>query len=294
LIARARAENCDAWLFLTRTGPQTAVGLSNWYTLAFRPIFSGIPSEEARKAQLIAMARRLALGLSSIELTPVPDGDGSADLISEAFSKAGWVVSKTPRFGNWTTQIGEHDFAAYWAERPGEVRSTYSRKLKKFPVTTQIYTDFNAEAWDAYEMIYQSSWKGDEGSISFLKAMAEREGAAGCLRMGVAHLEGRALAAQIWTVENGHAIIHKLAYCEDRAEVSAGSILSHDLFRHAIDVDQVKTIDYGTGDDRYKQSWMTERQQLYTITMHNPKRLSGLIGAAKQGLKRLLRGKGAD
>ncbi len=292
LIARARAENCDAWLFLARTGPQKAVSLSNWYTLSFRPVFSGEPNEETRKSQIIALARRLGLGLSTIELTPVPENDGSADLIIESFQKAGWIATKTPRFGNWTTKIDTSmdgvNFETFWAERPGEVRSTYSRKLKKFGVTTDIYTQFDETAWEEYESIYASSWKGEEGSPAFLTEMAMRESKAGTLRLGIARLEGQAIAAQLWTIENGHAIIHKLCYREEYAEMSAGSILSHDMFKHAIDTDKVSLIDYGTGDDRYKQSWMSDRQQLFTITLHNSKRIGGLIGAAKQKIKALI------
>jgi Acetyltransferase (GNAT) domain len=296
LIARARAENCDAWLFLARTGAQTAVSLSNWYTLSFRPVFSGNPSEETQKNQLIALARRLGLGLSTIKLTPVPENDGTTDLIVESFQKAGWIVNKSPRFGNWTTKIDTAvdtsidsvNFPQFWADRPGEVRSTYSRKLKKFGVTTDVYTEFNETAWEEYERIYASSWKGNEGSPEFLTAMAKREGEAGTLRLGIARLDGEAIAAQLWTIENGHAIIHKLAYREDLSEMSAGTILSHDMFERAIDTDKVTLIDYGTGDDRYKQSWMQDRQQLFTITMFNSKRFAGLIGAAKYRIKALL------
>ncbi len=288
LAGRARAENCDAWLFLARTAPKEAVAYANWYTLAFRPIFTGEADEKVRKGQLIALARRLAPGLNKITLTPVPDDDGTSELLVDAFDRGGWVASKIGCKGNWINRIEGKSFDEFWAERPGEVRSTYSRKLKKFGVETRVLTSFDQDVWDAYTAIYQSSWKGEEGSPEFLGDMARSEGQAGTLRLGLALHEGVPAAAQLWTVENGHAIIHKLAYREDKAETSAGSILSHDMFRHVIDVDKAAVIDYGTGDDRYKQSWMSERLQLSTITLHNPKSLSGLIGATKQGISDLV------
>jgi Acetyltransferase (GNAT) domain len=291
LIARARAENCDTWLFLARTEERSAISLGNWYSLAFRPIFSGQPSDALQRGALTAIARRLSAGLTTITLSPVPEDDGTADLIVSAFAKGGWTGFKKPKTGSWITRIEGKSFADYWAERPGEVRNTHDRKLKKFGVTTQIFTQFDEAAWAEYESIYGDSWKGEEGSPSFLRALAEMEGAAGTLRLGIARHEGEAIAAQLWTIENGRAIIHKLAYREDKGEMSAGTILSAAMFRHAIDIDTVKIIDYGTGDDRYKQSWMTERQQLSVLTFHNPKTPSGLFRAVKAGVTNLVSGR---
>jgi Acetyltransferase (GNAT) domain len=289
LIARARAENTDAWLFLARTDETTAVSLGSWYTLAFRPVFSGESDEKVRAAQLVALARRLATGLSTIILEPVPNSDDTANLILSAFRRAGWIGVMNPKTGSWTADVAGKSFAEFWAERPGEVRSTRDRKLKKFDVKTKVYTRFDVAAWASYEAIYGESWKEHEGSPAFLKAMAQTEGSAGTLRLGIASFEGEAVAAQLWTVENGRALIHKLAYREDKAELSAGTILSAALFKHAIDIDHVSIIDYGTGDDRYKQSWMNSREQLYTLELYNPKTLAGIIGAAKSWLSTLVR-----
>ena len=52
------------------------------------------------------------------------------------------------------------------------------------------------------------------------------------------------------------------------------------MFSHALDVDRVVEIDYLTGDDAYKQSWMTQRRQRTGILACNPKTPRGpLIGA---------------
>jgi hypothetical protein len=288
LIARARAEQTDAWLFLARTDENQATALANWYTLSFRPIFSGDAPEATRKALLVALARRLASGLSTITLSPVPDSDGTADLIVSAFRKAGWLASMTPKTGNWTAKVEGKSFDQFWSERPGQVRSTFERKSKKFAITTQIHTKYSDAAWEDFEEVYDDSWKGEEGSPDFVRDFVRMEGKAGSLRLGIASLDGKAIAAQLWTIENGHAIIHKLAYRSDAREMSPGTILSVAMFRHAIDVDKVKLIDYGTGDDGYKADWMDVRNALYTITLHNPRRLAGLMGAAKAGISSLL------
>ncbi len=119
--------------------------------------------------------------------------------------------------------------------------------------------------------------------------MAETEGAAGALRIGIARLEGQAIAAQLWTVEHGTAIIHKLAHREEAAELSPGTILSKAMFAHVIDKDRVSMIDFGTGDDRYKADWMDTRRDLMRVELYNPRTLRGLMGGMKAGLRTLVR-----
>ena len=33
------------------------------------------------------------------------------------------------------------------------------------------------------------------------------------------------------------------------------------LMRHVIDVDQVREVDFGSGDDAYKKDWMSDRRE---------------------------------
>ena len=285
LIVRARAEGSDCWLFLIeRAGHANA--LASWYTLSFQPIFTGNPSEATKFALLLASARRLGKRLSSITLAPMPEAD--AALICRAFDRARWVATTRETTVNWTIATENVRFGDYWAQRPGELRSTVKRKAAKFGVETSIFNSFDGKAWASYESIYAASWKPEEGSNEFLRDMALTESAAGTLRMGLATIEGEAVAAQLWTVENGHAIIHKLAHLETAKEQSPGSILTAALFDHVITHDNVSLVDFGTGDDRYKSDWMDSRKPLYTVSLFNPRRPSGLWGAAKAGLSALV------
>jgi hypothetical protein len=296
LIVRAVSEKAQAWLFLARTESGALTGLASWYTLAFRPVFTGNPSEAVKLRLLIAIASRLKarrLGVSRISLRPVPVEDGTAELVARAFGKRGWSAFRAPATVNWIADLTDKDFPTYWAERPGQVRSTVQRKGKKGVVAVEILDRFDDDAWAAYEDIYAQSWKGNEGSPEFLRSMAEAEGEAGALRIGLARIEGRPVAAQLWTVENGTAIIHKLAYAEDAAEHSPGSLLSAALFERIIG-DGVTAIDYGTGNDRYKADWMDRSRPLEQIDLYNLRTLGGLAGAARAKLARLVRRRRVD
>src|ERR1043165_7748195 len=127
------------------------------------------------------------------------------------------------------------DFEAYWAARPAQLRNTAKRRGKSAGLEIEIYDGFDARAWADYEAVYRASWKPEEGSFPFLRALAEQEGAAGTLRLGIARKDGRPVAAQLWLVENGRATIHKLAYDEGAKTLSPGTVLSLAMFRSAID-----------------------------------------------------------
>jgi Acetyltransferase (GNAT) domain len=285
LITRARADASDCWLFMMQRG-SAAQALASWYTLSFRPVFTGDPNDATKFALLLATARRLTKRLSRIKLLPMPERD--AQMVAKSFDRARWVPVVRETTANWTVETEDMSFEEYWAQRPGELRSTVKRKSAKYEINTKIYTDFNAEAWGSYETIYAASWKPEEGSTDFLRDMALNESAAGALRMGVATIEGEPVAAQLWTVENGRAIIHKLAYLESAAAQSPGSVLTAAMFEHVIDKDRVKIVDFGTGDDRYKSDWMDRREPLYTVELFNPRRPAGLWGAIKAWLSTLV------
>jgi CelD/BcsL family acetyltransferase involved in cellulose biosynthesis len=169
------------------------------------------------------------------------------------------------------------------------LRSTLKRKAGKAVFETQIFDRFDDSAWADYEAVYADSWKPEEGSPAFLRAMAEAEGAAGCVRIGICRIDGVAVAAQFWTVENGVAYIHKLAHRISAHELSPGTILSAALFRHVIDVDRVGSIDFGTGNDAYKADWMDASAPLDRVIAYNLRTPAGIFGAAKAKLSGLVR-----
>jgi Acetyltransferase (GNAT) domain len=291
IVARAASEGCLAWLFLARHNGDVSA-LSNWYTLAFRPVFAGDPDEVRKSAMLTAVAKRLRTAhprISGITLGPVPREDGTSDLLSRAFQKAGWATEVDQTSTSWTAHVAGMSFDEYWAARPGQLRSTFKRKLGKAVFEVSILTDFDDESWAAYEEVYADSWKPEEGSPKFLRDWAKSEAKAGNLRLGLCKIDGETVAAQFWTVDQGVAYIHKLAHRESVKDLSPGTILSEALFRRAIDVDHVHTIDFGTGNDGYKADWMDASAPLDTVRAFNPVTFNGLLGAARARISRLVR-----
>jgi hypothetical protein len=277
LAARVRGGGgATSWLFLAERGG-SAEAWRCWYSLRFGLAGASEGGE--------AIARALRKRLNRLEIAPLENPEP----LASAFRGAGWATFVSPATISWRIDTEGQDFDAYWAARPGKLRNTAQRKAKAAKLDIEIRRDFDPAAWAAYEEVYADSWKPEEGSPGFLRALAEQEGEAGRLRLGVARKDGRPLAAQLWTIENGTAWIHKLAYREDSKALSPGTVLSMAMFRAALDEDRVSRIDYGTGDDGYKRDWMGERATLWRIEAFNLASPRGLLGAARARLSALVR-----
>ncbi|MBO9499668.1 MAG: GNAT family N-acetyltransferase [Novosphingobium sp.] len=261
------------------------VPLANWYNFTWRALAT--PGAD-RESLLVAIAAKLKDQGDRLLLWPVPDEDLSATAIAAAFRSAGWAVIREPCDTNHILRIDGRSYEEYLAGRPGPLRTTLKRKAKKIAVT--IADSFDPKAWRDYEAVYQSSWKPSEGKPAMLRRFAEQEGAAGRLRLGIARHDGRAVAAQFWTVEDGTAFIHKLAHTEGTEQLSAGTVLTAALFERVIDTDKVELVDFGTGDDPYKNLWMEETRPRYRLECLLPGRPANWLRLAKAGLRKLASG----
>lgn len=219
----------------------------------------------------------------------MPDEDNSAGELATAFEQAGWVVAREECDENHYLCVQGRSFDEYWETRPGQLENTVKRKGKKGIVSTRIETEFFESSWRDYEKVYARSWKPHEGSPDFLRLIAEQESAAGCLRLGLAYIDGHPVAAQYWTVENGAALIHKLAHDERHLSSSPGTLLSAALFQHVMDIDKVEEIDFGTGSDGYKREWMESVRPRYRLDLFWPNHVANWPLIARHHLRHMRR-----
>lgn len=289
LIITAENGRARCYLFLMRQAPGRHASLSNWYSFHWRPVFSRAEDEVTRRALLIACAKQAAKHAHRLHFTPVPGEDGMADRIADTFAQAGWIAHASPCDSNHVLHVNGRSFDEYWASRPGVLRSTVKRKGKKGIVSIRIESAFSDESWADYEHVYARSWKPREGHPDFLRDLAWRESEAGCLRLGLAYIDGAPVAAQFWTVEHGEALIHKLAHDDAAKAASPGSLLSAALFQHVIDVDRVRLIDFGTGDDGYKRDWMDGVRPRIQIDLYRPQNPLSWPALAKRNAGQAMR-----
>jgi hypothetical protein len=270
LLIRAYEDDRELWLPLMLEARGHAMAMANWYNFSWQPIFTGCRDEVEKLTLLRTAAQTVREQATRLTLSPMPDEDHSASMMVAAFEQSGWVVFREECDQNHVLPVNGRSFDQYWEARPSRLKNTVKRKGKAGVVSIRIEREFSPESWADYEKIYARSWKPEEGSPAFLRQVAEREALAGTLRLGMAYIDGQPVAAQYWTVENGKALIHKLAHDERHMQASPGTLLSAALFQYVIDVDRVDLVDFGTGNDGYKAEWMETVRPRYRLELFWP------------------------
>lgn len=283
-IMQACEDEAEAWMFLLSPASRRVSALANWYSFSWAPIFLGEPDERTRRRLLERLARQLLARYARVELYPVED---AAPLVA-ALRRAGWFAVQRAMGGRYLLPVEGRNFADYWASRSGQLRNLVKRKGRGTPFVLSISERMTDDLWRDYVDVHGRSWKEAEPGLAFLRDLAERESAAGALRLGFARIDGRAVATQFWTVENGVALIHKLSHDRAFDRASPGTLLSHAMFAHAIDRDRVTMIDYGTGDNPYKIDWMETRRPLHSVDAFNPRFASSWLPAARAAISALV------
>lgn len=261
--------------------------LGNFYTSLYQPAFDACLKADDLLV-LLASVQRDFPGASRLTLKPMDPNGHAYQVLLDALRKLGWLPFEYFSFGNWYLPT-DSDWPAYLAARPGALRSTLKRMGRKFTQaggSLSIVTGGAelAQAIAAYEAVYARSWKVPEPYPDFMPGLIRLCAAQGSLRLGLAWLDGQAVAAQFWIVRNGKAMIYKLAYDESSKAYAPGTLLSAYLMQYVMEVEQVREVDYLQGDDPYKQLWMSERRERWGIVAYQPRTFDGLAGALRDAL----------
>jgi hypothetical protein len=268
---------------------QQATSLSNFYTSLYSPVF-----EKGLKVRdLVPLVRAIKdahAPLGSIKFAPMDPQATGFSIWRESLQAVGMVPFKFFCFGNWYWPV-DSDWPTYLKGRAGTLRSTIKRSSKKFSAAggklELVLGGADLErALAAYEQVYASSWKKPEPFPDFVPGLIRSCAEQGWLRLGVAWLNDKPIAAQLWIVANGRANIYKLAYDENYKAYASGTLLMTMLMEHVIEKDKVLEIDYLIGDDPYKKTWMNQRRERWGLVAYNPKTINGLWGLGREVLGR--------
>jgi hypothetical protein len=266
-------------------GGRALQSLTNPYTGLYQPLIApGLDDAALRRAGI--EFGRFCRGWPTVRLDALADDPSTLAPLLAGARRAGMLASRFAHFGNWHEPIAGRSWEQYLAARPGVLRETVRRKLRRTPTTLEIVAtpDAVAAGIDAYEDIYARSWKVPEPYPLFHAEMMRRAAAAGVLRLGLLRTDERVVAAQIWIVQGGRAAVLKLAHDEADKALSPGTVLTALMIRELIGHHGITELDFGRGDDPYKQLWATERRQRIGIVLANPRRLRGLALLGRQML----------
>ena len=273
-------------------GPRTVEALGNFYTARYAPWLD-------QPAGTVALQRLLAHAVSdggiadTARFSPLDPTSPLFDSLSRALTAIGWHPFPYFAFGNWYLKV-EGDWSDYLKGRSVNLRSSIKRRTKQFSAmggTLSLHTDQTDidAAIDAFQQVYDASWKEPEPFPRFVPSLIRMLAASGELRLGIAWLEGKPIAAQFWYVTGKTASIYKVAYHEAFAGHSPGTVLTAFLLRHVIDEDKVAEVDFLIGDDEYKKKWMSHRRERWGIVAYNARTARGLGLLIREKLQRTVK-----
>lgn len=267
--------------------------LANYYTIRWQPLASinGVAADpsEIPESLWIATADALVQRRTAIAtLTPVVADLAWVERLERLLSARRCSVRRTEAFGNWVADVRNMRFDDWFDRRPAALRNTWRRRKRQLERRAKIGFELygadsgNAprtldDAIAAYQTVYEKSWKQPEPHPLFIPTLIRRAAERGALRLGILAADGQPIASQLWLRDGAATVIYKLAYDEAWKAFSPGLALSVELFRHAIDVDRVSLIDYGSGDDAYKRDWMDKRLVRATVTAYSRRHPVGTL-----------------
>jgi hypothetical protein len=264
-------------------------GQSSPYSLEFAPIITGDPIRAGR--DFAPIARRAGV----FRLDALDDRAPALTAFFDGCRRGGLHIRSFAHFGDWSAPVATDDFARWLAGRPGSLRSTITRKLKRARAAT-AFRLFDADDLEtgiaAFEQVYAKSWKQPEPFPSFNSICMRALAGAGLLRLGVLADRTGPIAAQYWAVSGGRAMLLKLAHDEAQTVLSPGTVLTAQMLAAILERDRPMLLDFGRGDDPYKRLWVDqrhERQGALLINPRHPRGLAALAHGAAGTLRRRLR-----
>ena len=240
-------------------------------THVYSSLFSLLWIEGSNRDALVCLAKGLFdLPVRSLKLAPVAIEDHGLQALTEALEQVGFECHYYRRFYNWFHRPDRQNFEHYLSERPSRLRNTVARKRRKIARELdhqiRLFVDQDVDlAMADYDRVYRASWKASEVFPTTVDGLVRRFAEQGWLRLAILYVDQVPIATQIWFVAHARASIFKLAYDERWKRFSPGSILTYELMRHVIDVDQVTEIDFLYGNDAYKSDWMSQRRERFGL-----------------------------
>jgi hypothetical protein len=275
-------------VFPLQQGPGKSISsLTTPYTCLWQPLFA--PDLTGQELDLVCAAFLRCRGACpTLRLDALDPAHPFGSALAGAARRQHLAPLAFDHFGNWHEPLAESStWDAYLAARPGALREAIRRKSQRLfkhhtAQFTMLKSPENLEhAIAAYEEVYAQSWKQPEPFPLFAAAFMREAARCGTLRLALLQLEGRPIAAQLWTVHSFTATLMKLAHRQENDALSPGTVLTALAIRHLLETHSLKELDFGRGDDEYKTLWTSRRRQRTGLVLANPRNWRGGMHALR-------------
>ncbi len=282
-----------AILPLIKSAENKFFSLKHRYTTHYSLLLADPEHDQDQQLILSCMVQGLnQLPLHSLLLEPVADNDSRISALQRIMKTAGFNCERLFRLYNWIYRMQGQSFKDYMAARPARLRNTISRKKRKLDrehgFEIRLFTgDEVPQAMSDYYAVYTASWKANEQYVGFLDGIVAGFSRPGWSRLAVLYVKGQPIAAQLWFVLRNKASIFRLAYNKAWKQYSPGSILTRFLMEYVIDIDKVEEIDFLTGNEAYKQDWMSDRRERFALSCVKSVKPAGWSEQFVESVKRM-------
>ncbi len=272
-------------------GGRSFGSLTTLYTCRYHPLVSAC-LDDSQVANAFLDFARFCRDWPMTRLDALSADWPHLDACIDAARRGGLLVRRFDHFGNWHEPVRGLSWQDYLAARPGQLRETIRRKLRRSERDSDcrfdlITTGDRLEPGIAdFEAVYRRSWKEPEPFPDFNAALMREAASLGMLRLGILHIGDAAVAAQLWVVERDRATVLKLAHDEALKAVSPGTVLTALILRRLLDEEHVAEIDFGRGDDPYKAGWAGVRRQRIGLVLANPRHPRGIAFLGRHAMGR--------
>ncbi len=207
--------------------------------------------------------------------------------LAGAFRRHRMPVQAFFNFHNYYDDVTGLSFDDYLARRPPDMRraTAYAvrRLARKGRARFEVIeggADLEAALID-YALVDLQSWKEPDFYPACTPELARAAAGARVLRLGLLRIDGELAAAQIWLVAAGRATIWRHHYAQKFAKLSPGTVLTYEMFRHALAGKNLREIDFGPGGDAFKQDWLSRIRERTGLIAFNPRTAKGLAAALR-------------
>ena len=265
--------------------------LTTPYTCLYHPPLAA-RLDSATLEQVFAAFARFCRSWSIIRIDALSADWYALESCMSAIGAASLTARQFNHFGNWFEPIEGRSWAQYLADRPGQLRETIRRKLRRGERDSDCHLEVViggeglAAGIETFEAVYRRSWKEPEPFPDFNAGLMRELAPLGLLRLGILRIGAEAVAVQLWVVERHHATVLKLAHDETRRAFSPGTVLTALMLRRLIDEEAITEIDFGRGDDEYKRGWAMLRRQRVGLVLANPWRARGIAFLGRHAIGR--------
>ncbi|HWR16998.1 MAG TPA: GNAT family N-acetyltransferase [Terriglobales bacterium] len=274
-------------LFPCRFEDRELSPLANYYSSFYSPVLADGADAGDVLPRFVQFIRQERPAWDTVNLRPMDPESEEYNTLDAAFRSAGFVTQRYFLYGNLYLEVAGRSYADYLKGLSSVITNNLKRANKQLLQTGRARVEVIRSgpevgpAVEAYEKVYQNSWKKDEARPEFIRELVHMCAKQGWLRLGVVYLDGEPAAAQIWITRSGTSSIYKVAYDERFAKLSLGTVLTAHLMQIALDEDRVSCVDFLSGDDEYKKRWMSHRRERWGLLAMNTRTPKGLMAVAR-------------